>query len=254
VTIEIHNAKNIQRDKPLRVLLYGSSKVGKTFLCSGLPDPIFLAPSVEGGIRTLQGMDIPYIDITLPQDVEDAYKLLLGPKARKAYKTVIIDSLTFMQNNVYMPEILRVHGTTFPDMRDWGQLLENMRQLTRQMADLPYDVWFTCLEEEKENEAAGEILTRPLLTGKFAGEAPAYCDVVMRLVIDTKKRKVGEVETTRYMLMSAGVPGFGNYVAGDREATSLPPYIKDPTADKVLATIRGTASKKSKKSKKTSKE
>jgi hypothetical protein len=248
VAIEIHNAKSIRKDKPLRVLLYGASKVGKTFFCGQLPQPIFISPVVEGGIRTLQGKDISYIEITTPEDVENTYQYLVGDKARKLYKTVIVDSLTFMQNNVYMPGILEARGTMFPDKRDWGQLLENMRRLTRQMADLPYDVWFVCLEEEKEDDNVG-ILTRPLLTGKFAGEAPAYCDIVMRLVVDTKKRKVGESETTRYMLLSAGVPGFGNYVSGDRESTDLPKYIKDPTAGKVMAAIRGTT----KKSKKTSK-
>lgn len=245
MALQIRSAKNIQRTEPVRVLLYGASKVGKTHLCGRLPKPFIIAPRVEGGIRTLQGLDVPYVEVSTPQDLEDTYRYLISDKARKLYQTVVVDSLTFIQNNVYMPAILEARGTMFPDQRDWGQLLENMRRLTRQMADLPYDVWFVCLEAEKEDLLTQTILIRPLLTGQFSSEAPAYCHVVMRLVADTKRRKVGEEpETTRYLLLAPGLPGFGNYLAGDRDNQDLPPFIKDPTADKVVAALKGSTRKK----------
>jgi phage nucleotide-binding protein len=239
VTIKVQNTLTVRTEGRIKIIVYGQSGVGKTVFASQFPKPVILAP--EEGLLSIAGKNIDYISITTPEDIEESYQYLAGPKARAKYQTVVVDSLTSLQTNVYMPAILESQGRMFPEIRDWGQLLENMRRFSRQMVDLPYNIVFICLEEEREIEE-GSWVTRPMLTGRFANEAPAYVDIVMRLIVEEKRRKAGEEpERTRLGIFQPA----RSYVAKDRSGF-LPQVMKDPTPAKVLAKVRGVdAPKKS---------
>lgn len=242
--IEIRNTKTIMENIHATLMIYGQSGAGKTTLAAGFPRPIFLC--AEDGLMSIAGMDVDYIKVVTPEDIEEAYQYLVSPKASKKYDTVIVDTLTDLQNNVYMPAILGANNRKFPEIRDWGQLLELMRRFTRQMRDLKdkYDnIVFICQEQEYTDENDNTFI-RPMLTGKFATEAPAYVDIVMRLVVETGPRKVGvEPERTRVAIFQPS----RDFVAKDRSNT-MPVAMREPVASKVLAKLRGgTKKKKSKK-------
>ncbi len=46
----------------VKVLVYGAAGVGKTALIATLPSPIVL--SAEGGLLSLQEIDMPYVEIS----------------------------------------------------------------------------------------------------------------------------------------------------------------------------------------------
>jgi len=54
----------------VKMLVYGQAGAGKTSLIRTLPDPIIL--SAEGGLLSIQDADLPYIEISSMQDLEEA--------------------------------------------------------------------------------------------------------------------------------------------------------------------------------------
>lgn len=70
----------------IRFLLYGKPKIGKTHICAGFPDTLFLATEKGYGAQTIYK-----VDIEKWEDFEEAIKLIL--KGTHKFKFIIIDTL-----------------------------------------------------------------------------------------------------------------------------------------------------------------
>ena len=230
MALKIQNTQNISENANIRMIAYGDSGVGKTVFATGFPKTFVIAS--EDGLLSAAGRDVDYVKLDSWSEMESIYLYLLKDESRKKYQTVVIDSLTDLQQRC-LTFVLESNGRTLPEQRDWGQMLEVMRRFLRQMVDLPYNVIFVCLAGTERDELTGIVRERPAISGRLAVEAPAYVDIVMHMTVE-QTRKGGEVEVNRFGIFQPDARS----VAKDRSGR-LPTVMKEPTASKVLAKVRG---------------
>ena len=87
MAIKVKSTKDVTADGA-NIVIYGESGVGKTTLVSHLDNAIIL--SAEQGLLSLSKFDIPYVEITDINDVDDAYNFV----KKSDYDHIIFDSLT----------------------------------------------------------------------------------------------------------------------------------------------------------------
>jgi len=212
------------------MIVYGDSGVGKTTFAAGFPKPLLICP--EKGLLSVAGQDLPYIEIEKWDEIEEVYLYLLKAESRKQYDTIVVDSLTDLQQRA-LSFILDANGREFPEQRDWGQLLEVMRRFLRQMGDLPYNLVFVCLAGTEKDELTGIVKERPAISGRLAVEAPAYVDIVMHMQVE-KTGRGDDAVISRYAVFQPD-----NRAAAKDRSGKMPVVMKDPTADKVISRISG---------------
>jgi len=187
-----------------KALLYGKSGTGKTYTAFSLDQKETLILSAESGLLTLAGSTFPVAKIECWDDVNEAYRELLGDAAKKRYRNIFIDSLSEL-NELCKVHIVQVErpglkgldiGKVYAEqmtLQDFGLLATKMIKMVRAFRELPYNVIFTCLEDSEKDETTGIIQVKPSLNGKLAGHVSGYFDFVLRMVAKEEDKK-----TARY--------------------------------------------------------
>jgi phage nucleotide-binding protein len=164
-------------DHFIKALVYGPSGSGKTVFSSTAPKPVIL--SAEAGLLSLAGRsDVDYAVINSMDDLKLAF---LELKKGTEYKTIVIDSITEI-NEVIKASIERRTGKKM-QLQDWGELAKQIRDLLRAYRDLPYHVIFIAQEEvEKDEDRIVKYV--PQLNGKSKDAIAYFMDVVGYTYID----------------------------------------------------------------------
>ncbi len=179
----------------IKAVVYAPSGNGKTTLAKTLKDYKPLVISAEGGLMSLQGSGIDFVDITtdnegklIPKEkrgerLREAYQFANSEEARKKYNVIILDSITEMGQCVHDATKL-----LYPDPKNtlqmWGEYGNRMRDLVKAFRDLPgYHVLFTCLSKLDKDEN-GKRFQGFDLAGKIGEQLPAFFDLVMYLQVD----------------------------------------------------------------------
>ena len=76
----------------VKLLVYGQAGAGKTSLIPTLPDPIVL--SAEGGLLSIAGADVPYVEISDMATLREAWSWLSESAEAKAFQSVALDSIS----------------------------------------------------------------------------------------------------------------------------------------------------------------
>ncbi len=77
--------------RPL-VLLTGLSGAGKTCLIPTLPTPLVI--SAEGGLLSIAGADVPYIEVNSYDSLMEAYRFVAESQEAAAFQSIAVDSIS----------------------------------------------------------------------------------------------------------------------------------------------------------------
>lgn len=232
-TFRLNIEKLAERDKLIKILVYGESGVGKTVFAASAPRPILWIES-EGGTNSIS--DPEGIDIVRVESLEtyrEALRFLRSDEGKK-YKTVVLDSFTETQAAVLKEIMVAVaerddnRDEFTPQFQEYQRLVGVMREIVRGFRDLPMHVVITALTREDKDDMTGRVTVRPRLSPAVANEIPGFMDVVGYMYMSTDKSGEADdepVEPHRNMLLI----GTGKYIAKVRapKGVDVPSHLTD---------------------------
>lgn len=203
--------------KYIKALVYGRSKVGKTFGAGTFPRPVFL--DCDSGIATLASNDfinkhgfkgdIEYEQFAerglnsrgVPQtanafdDVCRYFDKMMKPDRRDTFDTWVVDTGTSLSQFAMNKAIVLLggsfkgvssqtlsealtHGLVFPKIQDYGSERSLVEQFIGMLYATEKNFLFLCHEKEITDKDGNPVLTVPLLTGKGVEAISALFDEV----------------------------------------------------------------------------
>jgi phage nucleotide-binding protein len=180
-------------------LVYGDAGVGKTTLASTAPDVLIL--SAEGGLLSLAGHDLPVVELTNRNVINEAHDWLKRSKEAKQYKTIFIDSVSEIAEILLAEEL----AVTKDGRAAYGEMASLMTATIRGYRDLPYHVIFTAKIKKIVDDATGATSFMPSVPGQILlNNLPYLVDLVMfmnigKLSDGTKYRYLDTVGDRRYI-------------------------------------------------------
>ncbi len=163
----------------VKVLVYGQAGVGKTALIATLPQPIVL--SAEGGLLSLQEIDMPYVEISSIDTLREAYSWLKESSEAKTYQSVALDSISEIAEVVLNTE----KKATKDPRQAYGAMQEQMADIIRAFRDLPGRHVYMSAKLEKTQDEMGRVLYAPSMPGNKTGQAlPYFFDEVLALRVE----------------------------------------------------------------------
>lgn len=160
----------------VKLLVYGDSGVGKTFLVSQAKKPLIVLTERNGYASAAHANPEAMIvechsaqDLrAIVLDAQDSAVDALDDKGKKIkinFDTLVIDSLTEVQR-LFKDEILADSRRDIFTQQDWGKLADKMRKFVRAIRDLPMTVVCTALLESSTEEASGTRFVCPQFEGR----------------------------------------------------------------------------------------
>lgn len=198
------------RDIPLpkfKILLYGDSGAGKTWLSSTCKNVAVLLTE-DNGLQSIRHAN-PDAQVFLVHNVNEFREFMMmalkGELKAMGIETIVFDGLTEIQR-LMKDEILAKKGGVMA-IQDWGDLTERMRKLMRMLRTLDYNVIATALMSAELEEATGIRRIAPAFEGKKLGNEVAQ---YFNLVGYVSRRSIGQDEH--------GAPKFERFVTFDGPA------------------------------------
>lgn len=178
MAIQLKSTKGAASDG-VKTVVYGAAGSGKTTLIGTLPDPIII--SAEAGLLSLQGLDIPYIEITDMASLKEAFNFVASSKDAAGFASVAVDSISEIAEVVLNAE----KKLTKDPRQAYGALQEQMTDLIRAFRDLPGKNVYMSAKMEKTQDEAGRVLYGPSMPGnKLAQMLPYFFDEVLALRVE----------------------------------------------------------------------
>lgn len=257
----------VQRERYLKLLIYGNYGVGKTTLAaSALAVPSMrdvLLISAEAGdlsVSHMEGLDaatirdfkaLGYINEFLKQHCKareadnekeliklEAYNRGVEPseiKKAKRYNTVIIDSLTEVEAYCFN-QLLSITDATRLDTEtqssEWTEYKKNhtmMLRVVRAFRDLPMHVIVTAAEQYQQDETK-KMKFSPDLTGKLSKKVQGFFDMVGYY---QQARSGDNIARRLYVMPSPS----GRYDAKHRYQSYKGEYFDNPTVGTILKEV-----------------
>jgi len=201
----------------INLMIYSRAGIGKTVWASKAPKPLLV--NYESGTMSLNEENLgpevlERVDVLFPDNFKDLNSIATYLRDYDhGYKTVILDSITEIQN-ASLDTILRDPNRKSsldkdnPTLNDYGKCTNQMRKLLRFFRDLPMHVIFTALESKDKDELSGAISVGPAMTPKLRENIEGYVDIIGYMFVS----KDQDNNPTRKILWQPD----GKYMAKDR--------------------------------------
>ena len=163
----------------VKFLVYGHAGAGKTSLIATMPDPIIL--SAEGGLLSIAGADLPFIEINSMESLQEAYRWLSESSEAHPFQSVALDSISEIAEVVLNTE----KKLTKDPRQAYGAMQEQMTDIIRSFRDLPGRHVYFSAKCEKSTDEQGRVMYAPSMPGNKVGQAlPYYFDAVFALRVE----------------------------------------------------------------------
>jgi phage nucleotide-binding protein len=178
MAIQLKSTKDLAAEG-VKLLVYGAAGAGKTSLIPTLPTPVVL--SAEGGLLSIAGAEVPYIEISSMETLREAWKWLAESAEAKAFESVALDSISEIAEVVLNSE----KKATKDPRQAYGAMQEQMTDIIRAFRDLPGRNVLMTAKLEKQQDEMGRVLYSPSMPGNKIGQAlPYFFDEVLALRVE----------------------------------------------------------------------
>lgn len=187
----------------VKMLVYGEAGSGKTTLIKTLPAPVIL--SAEGGLLSIADQDIPFIEVSDMDTLQEAYEWLEGSEEAWQFQSVALDSISEIAEVCLSAE----KKATKDPRAAYGNMQDEISSKIRKFRDLPGRNMYFSAKLEKSQDEMGRILYAPGMPGnKMAQAMPYFFDEILAL----RKEKDEHGNTVRALMCE----GDGLWTAKDR--------------------------------------
>lgn len=178
MAIQIKSSGDLAADG-VKMLVYGAAGAGKTSLIPTLPSPIVL--SAEGGLLSIAGAAVPYIEINDMESLREAWRWLAESAEAREFESVALDSISEIAEVV-----LNAEKKALKDPRQaYGAMQEQMAEIIRAFRDLPRRHVLMTAKLDKQQDEMGRVLYSPSMPGNKTGQQlPYFFDEVLALRVE----------------------------------------------------------------------
>ncbi len=217
------------------VLVHGRAKLGKSTLCSGAPDAVFIA--TEAGLNSLEVFQVP---VSNWQEFLNVCREIA--EGKHEFKTVVIDTLdnAFRMCSEFIRAKHKIeHESDLPYGKGFSFVYNEFYRVLNKLSLLPYGLYLICHSQEKEVETRTGKRTRivPTLPDKARRMVLGMVDIILYCDVETA---VGPDSKPRERRVMRTRPS-EDYEAGDR--TGRLPEVIDLDYQKFVAAFEGKAVK-----------
>ena len=185
MAINLQNTNTVSAGS-IKVLVYGQAGAGKTSLIPTMPKPVIL--SAEGGLLSIAGSDIPFIEVTDMAALSEAYKWLAGSDEARAFESVALDSISEIAEVCLGNEKAKAKDPR----QAYGEMQTTMAEAIRSFRDLPKHVLMTAKLEKSQDEM-GRMLYSPSMPGNKTGQSlPYFFDLMLALRVEKDSEGVSQ--------------------------------------------------------------
>lgn len=224
MAIQLKTTRNLHQTG-VKFLVFGMSGVGKTSLIPTLPNPVIL--SAEGGLLSIAGADIPYIEIASMADLMEAYTWVTTSAEATGFQSIALDSISEIAEVVLAEELKKSKD----GRAAYGELNSKMMEVIRAFRDIPGKHVYFSSKCEKAQDEQGRMLYSPSMPGKtLSMQIPYAFDMVFALRAD----KDSEGNTQRALMTDTD----GLWIAKNRAAGKLDPW-EAPDLGAIIRKIGG---------------
>lgn len=178
MAIQLRSTEHLAADG-VKMLVYGAAGSGKTSLIPTLPSPVVL--SAEGGLLSIAGANIPFVEVQDMDTLKDVYAWLKDSAEAKPYKSVCLDSISEVAEVVLAAELRKNKD----GRAAYGEMNSTMAELIRAFRDLPGRHVYMSAKLEKSQDEMGRILYNPSMPGKsLTQQLPYFFDFVFPLRVE----------------------------------------------------------------------
>jgi len=156
-------------DHGIKMLVYGASGVGKTFLCGTMPKPLII--SGEQGLLSLRGKSIPVITVTSAAEVDAALEWCRNNAAKQGIESIALDSISEIVEKVLFNE----RSKTKDPRQAYGAMADRAIQMVKDFRDLRgFHVLVIAKQMVGKDPMTGMEKASPTAPGQQVGPALPY--------------------------------------------------------------------------------
>lgn len=178
---------------PVFAITYGQSKVGKTTdNLFSFPNAFYIArPGALKPSENVCGFSIPPENVYYAADLDDAIAKVREVKARKKFKELVVDDLSFLCDATMRKFAASKQdgGWGLDGWKLWGAVYNKVLDFRNECRLAGFHVVLNAHEKESKPPVRGG----PRLPGKLPEQLPADCDLVMRATMLAPAEQMGKL-------------------------------------------------------------
>jgi energy-coupling factor transporter ATP-binding protein EcfA2 len=185
MAIQLKNTAGVTANG-VKLLVYGHAGAGKTTLAASMPRPIII--SAEGGLLSIQGAALPYIEVSSMDALREAFDYVSGEHGAE-FDSIVLDSIS------EIAEVVLVHekAVNKDGRAAYGEMAVQMTSIIRAFRDLPGKHVLMTAKVEKSQDETGRILYSPSMPGNKVGQSlPYFFDEVLALRVEKDAEGVAQ--------------------------------------------------------------